>query len=101
MKCLVDFLHMNQLSPLSTLCNESEGTKSKSKSKTNVNVPVFQKSVEIKMLYKKRKPCVPENGIAVTRDVDVIVMFWLDRLGEAETEQRVSKSNNKYSEGTA
>lgn len=43
MKCLVDFLHMNQLSPLSTLCNESEGKKSKSKSKTNVNVPVFQK----------------------------------------------------------
>lgn len=47
MKCLVNFLHMNQLSPLATLCNESE------------------------------------NGIAVTRDVDVIVVFWLDRLGEA------------------
>lgn len=61
----------------------------------------FRRDIEIKMLYKKRKPCVPENGIAVTRDVDVIVMFWLDRLGEAETEQRVSKSNNKYSEGKA
>lgn len=46
----------------------------------------FRRDIEIKMLYKQSKYCVFENGIVVIRDVDVIVVFWFDRLGEVEIE---------------